>query len=1126
MAFFREDTLKGDDMRRMRRLSWFPASLIIMLLFAATAGEARDFIMYRGQPIRFPTPEQLKIPSPLDTSPEGTPLAVPTWTGPLPFATNASPPDAYDLLQWQTSNKDQNPRGSCQSFSFLGALEAFYRRHHGITLDLSEEYFIHGVFTRQHTHNPAVGRDNLSSYCGALNVADGVSGVDGRIQMVKTGMMLPEEKYAPYFGNGNWGLVAYGTNHRHNDMATIAKSHGYQIVSENGIESCDWTYYQDNPWDFTQEMLDNFEYDNRYIPLEARKNAKFGATKIVFLSSQKTQDTALLESIISADQEIDAGFGLGKLDCGNPTYDDGTPVQTLNGATICRYPVVAKSWCEQPGCEGLWEWIDANGKYGESGHELLIVGYDRTRQLFLLKNSWGGTLSYLWVPYQFVEEKSGGGAIVLAVRSPNLDPVPQEMMVGQWDMDHDGHLGSIVVRRPRRPIENVTWNWDYTVFEYESGQLDRIGSYWPAGDDQPKYEVRGVMLDSPASFLQLYVDFSQTEPAPYGKDFVVPSQGQPFSLFPFSGGFAYSHGNFAAGATEWSGNYYGTLLARPDVDLKYTPGSFTLQNWKDNFKLYFSNGERAVLQVTSVGSLQGGSYPVTYKLGNKSGSTSIASGTPHRLTLKEKNVTLNYHTWETGLVSGLGPSLGAFGVRVSDIGVTDVSATDGTYADKIRITWSPHPNAKNYVGAYSVGRSLSADAGTATMVGSTGGTQYDDKTAEPGKIYYYWVSVVGKDGEWTPYSSHDTGFRKISPPTNVAATDGTYSDKVRVTWTPSPGAVLSYSVYRALSQTGLGAVGVLLGTAAGTSFDDTTATPHFTYYYFVVANSAAGSSTPSKSDKGFRVLAPPTGLSATDGTWEDLITVNWTGTTGATHYSILRSGSPRQIAKQIATDANSPFDDTTAVPGATYYYSVKACNHYGCSKSSNVDPGYALLGAPSNVKATKGDFADRVRVTWNAKTGVDSYEVYVGTAQIGAKTLLAKTKLTSYDHMKPKPGIMYYYWVKSKTKYGTSDFGDYDVGYPKIAGPSNVAATLGRSFVRITWNPVANATGYLVSRALSGHGEKQALATSTTTTYDDTTAPFGSGATVYYWVQAIFGSSPPYMTSDYGGPAQVTLPAY
>ena len=45
------------------------------------------------------------------------------------------------------------------------------------------------------------------------------------------------------------------------------------------------------------------------------------------------------------------------------------------------------------------------------------------------------------------------------------------------------------------------------------------------------------------------------------------------------------------------------------------------------------------------------------------------------------------------------------------------------------------------------------------------------------------------------YSTYNTGWRKLSAPTSVAASDGTYTDKARVTWNAAGGASY-YRVYR------------------------------------------------------------------------------------------------------------------------------------------------------------------------------------------------------------------------------------------------------------------------------------------------------------------------------------------
>jgi hypothetical protein len=56
----------------------------------------------------------------------------------------------------------------------------------------------------------------------------------------------------------------------------------------------------------------------------------------------------------------------------------------------------------------------------------------------------------------------------------------------------------------------------------------------------------------------------------------------------------------------------------------------------------------------------------------------------------------------------------------------------------------------------------------------------------PGKLYYYSMisrNASGVEGQ-CQCSIIDPGHAKVSAPANVQASDGTYLDKVEVTWTP------------------------------------------------------------------------------------------------------------------------------------------------------------------------------------------------------------------------------------------------------------------------------------------------------------------------------------------------------
>jgi Zn-dependent metalloprotease/fibronectin type 3 domain-containing protein len=261
-------------------------------------------------------------------------------------------------------------------------------------------------------------------------------------------------------------------------------------------------------------------------------------------------------------------------------------------------------------------------------------------------------------------------------------------------------------------------------------------------------------------------------------------------------------------------------------------------------------------------------------------------------------------------------------------------------------------------------------------------------------------------------------------PTNLAASDGTFTDKVQVTWTASATATY-YEVYRATSASGTKS---LLGGPAASPYNDTTATPGITYYYWAKACSGSGCSGFSTSDTGWRNLTAPTGVAASDGTFTDKVQISWTASSGATSYQVYRAASAAGTKAGPANTAATSVNDTAATPGVTYYYFVKACRGTRCSDFSAYDTGWRKLSPPTNVLASDGTYPSKVQITWTASLGATSYKVYRATSATGTPTLLGSSTGTTYDDTLATPGVTYYYWVKAFRGSSSSDFSAYDSG--------------------------------------------------------------------------------------------------
>ena len=187
---------------------------------------------------------------------------------------------------------------------------------------------------------------------------------------------------------------------------------------------------------------------------------------------------------------------------------------------------------------------------------------------------------------------------------------------------------------------------------------------------------------------------------------------------------------------------------------------------------------------------------------------------------------------------------------------TNVVASDGDYTTKVLLTWDAVAPATGY----EIWRSLSADTGTATRVGTAVATTYDDTTTTAMVTNYYWIKATNATLVST-FSDGDSGWKVASlpvpaVPTNVAASDGVYmyQGKVVVTWDAAADAT-SYEVWRnATSDTG---TATRIGTPVATTYDDTTAVANVTNYYWVKSSNPAHKSTFSDPDTGWMAPIPP-----------------------------------------------------------------------------------------------------------------------------------------------------------------------------------------------------------------------------------------------------------------------------
>lgn len=244
----------------------------------------------------------------------------------------------------------------------------------------------------------------------------------------------------------------------------------------------------------------------------------------------------------------------------------------------------------------------------------------------------------------------------------------------------------------------------------------------------------------------------------------------------------------------------------------------------------------------------------------------------------------------------------------------------------------------------------------------------------------------------------------------------------------------------------------------------------------------------------------PTAVSASDGASTASVSVAWTAVTSATGYGVYRfTSSSSNSASLLGQVAVTNYTDSTAVPGALYYYWVKATNAMGASAFSAPDTGYRALSAPAGVSATESSTGG-VTVTWGAVTGASYYRVYRAVSAGGTKTALGswQTAMTYVD-TSAAAGVTYYYWAAAAVDdSGTraSAYGDYDTGL-RLAAVALAVALDATNLVWTTggdtgWFGQTNATHDGADAARSG-----ALADGQTNWLQ--TAVTGPGTLSFWW---------------------------
>ena len=354
---------------------------------------------------------------------------------------------------------------------------------------------------------------------------------------------------------------------------------------------------------------------------------------------------------------------------------------------------------------------------------------------------------------------------------------------------------------------------------------------------------------------------------------------------------------------------------------------------------------------------------------------------------------------------------------------------------------------------------------TSPGVGSTG---YTDTVASPGTSYCYRIdAAIGALNSRKTETCVTT--RLQAPALDPLTVDST--TQMTLSWSQVAGNT-GYKVERKI---GAGSWSDLITKGTGVnSHVDLGLSPGTTYYYRVSTNSVSGYSAPCSERSAITKPAQPT-LSAPASITNTQMVLGWGAVTGAASYTLqykVAGGVYANFAGCINIAGTSCTVTGLTAPNQ-YFFQVKAANTGGESTWSNETNAVAALAVPAltNPIAAATITNTSMTVAWTnpviSGANVTSYtlEYKEGAGAYVGSGCPANTNLNC-NVTGLLPNKTYTFHVRAENAAGSSNWSTEVSAKTKLpATVITAAAGASASTITLTWDAVAEATGYSIEQS-------------------------------------------------------------
>lgn len=443
---------------------------------------------------------------------------------------------------------------------------------------------------------------------------------------------------------------------------------------------------------------------------------------------------------------------------------------------------------------------------------------------------------------------------------------------------------------------------------------------------------------------------------------------------------------------------------------------------------------------------------------------------------------------------------------------TKITSIVSTNEKTLTIKWNKITGAYGY----RIKRSTDED-GTYKVVKTikSGNTaSYKDTSVKAGKTYYYTVETMVKTGDNICYSGDSASMEgRTAKKAKIKYAVSNGSNQIEVNWGAVSGAY-GYRIKRSTSKNGTYKVVATLKGKNNTTYQDKNVKTAKTYYYKVETINKVNGKKGYSGDSAVvsAKTLKTTSITAVKATGSTSVRLEWKAVDGASGYQIYRSTSKDSGYKkvgQVKGKNTKKYEDKTLEAGKTYYYQVRAY------KSNSAKNGVASFSKAQKAWTIKqvvfsqitSDSKNQVTLGWKKVSKAQGYDIYRSDESNSGFEKIASISSGStltYTDKGVKSGNTYYYKIAASYKIkGSAGRGSYskvtEVAVLKQGSISSI--TLGdNNVLNISWNSVANASGYELAGAVSEKGTYTTLQTSGATSF--THSNLVQGTTYYYKVRA------------------------